>query len=100
MKKFMDRVHICFTISCAVVLIMTATLIPVVSNRIQEEQNNEIIEQSEEYIISEEERTVEIDGHTITIPANHKFVQWATEGKSFIVEDQLGIQGIIILEFD
>ena len=37
---------------------------------------------------------------TIQIPEGHKFVGWATEGKSYIIEDENGIQSIVILEFD
>lgn len=42
----------------------------------------------------------EIDGRVITIPEGYKFVQWATEGKSYIIEDENGVQTIVIIKFD
>lgn len=40
------------------------------------------------------------DEHIIQIPEGYKFVQWATEGKSYIIEDENGVQTIVIIKFD
>lgn len=46
------------------------------------------------------EQPVPEDEHMIQIPEGYKFVQWATEGKSYIMEDENGVQTIVIIKFD
>jgi hypothetical protein len=99
MKNIVSKKHTVFVISLIVILLATTILIPVLLNR---GGNSDIAATVPGYeqIVGDEDRTVVVDGYEITIPANNKFVQWATEGKSFIVEDVHGIQSIIIMEFD
>ena len=81
-------------IALAVLLLASVVLVPVVVNHIQESQN------TFEDTISDEDRIITVDGVEITIPAGNKFLEWVTEGKSYLVEDQYGIRTIIIMEFD
>ena len=99
MKNIVSKKHTVFVISLIVILLATTILIPVLLNSGGNSDVDTTVPGYEQ-IVGDEDRTVEVDGYEISIPAGHKFVQWATEGKSYVVEDANGIRTIIILEFD